>query len=193
MFSPGCAVCLHLFPLLLHSAAAKRLSEGTRSCPAFFRLSRLSSLGSARRMRQQSPSSGAASGWGRCRLDTERTGEHGCRRDSRGPLDITSPLLLSLPVRARTVGQLVKTHPYCRDRAIAIREPHPVCTLPRVGDPARAQHGRDGKGASHAGTLQTTTPTPISAGSEAGSTRVGGCTLRSNASVGTVASVASVN
>lgn len=78
MFSLGCAVRLPPFPLLLRSVAAGRLSEGTRCCPAFFRLSGLGSLGSARRRRHNSKS-GAASGRGRCRLDTE------------GPLDTTSP------------------------------------------------------------------------------------------------------
>lgn len=63
------------------------------------------------------------------------------RRDSRGPLGMTSPLLLPLPGRARTRGQLVKTHLYCMDRAIAVQEPHPLCTLPGVGDPARARRG----------------------------------------------------
>lgn len=124
--------------------------------------------GSAPLGQQEERGNRASWGWGRCGLDPEeqqRTSSH------------DTLLLLSIPGQARTLGQFVKTCLYCTDHAIAIREPHPIATLPRVGDPARAWHGGD---AERVPVTQASSkrpafhPTPISAGPEAGSTWSGG-------------------
>lgn len=130
---------LACFPQAVLFACICFLSFFTRQQPGTFPGAPAAALhfsgcpGSAPLGQQEERGSRAARGWGRCRLDTQeqqRTSSH------------DTLLLLSIPGQARTLGQF-KTCLCYTDHAIAIREPHPIATLPRVGDPARAWHGRD--------------------------------------------------